>query len=119
MRQFIYSAGNMSYISGAIIFDVFRTFYFSVRCSWILAIILKAILWLIECYNLHYLLPCPDIRPGKSIIIFQDRVMINISCMLVIATIQAKISQILPKTSYFKLIGSTDQCFDFLDKIGK
>jgi hypothetical protein len=31
--------------------------------------------------------------------------MISISCMLVIATIQSKISQILPKTSYFKLIG--------------
>jgi len=35
---------------------------------------------------------------------FQDRIMISITCMLVIATIQSKIDRMLPKTSYFKMI---------------
>ncbi|XP_023336040.1 uncharacterized protein LOC111707216 [Eurytemora carolleeae] len=35
---------------------------------------------------------------------FTDRIMISITCMLVISTIQSKIDRITPKTSYFKMI---------------
>jgi len=35
---------------------------------------------------------------------FQDRIMITITCMLVVATMQASIGKMVPKTSYFKMI---------------
>jgi len=35
---------------------------------------------------------------------FQDRIMISITCMLIISTIQSSIDKMVPKTSYFKLV---------------
>ena len=35
---------------------------------------------------------------------FQDRIMISITCMLIISTIQSSIDKMVPKTSYFKMV---------------
>ena len=35
---------------------------------------------------------------------FQDRVMVSITCMLVIANVQSSINTMVPKTSYLKMI---------------
>ena len=34
----------------------------------------------------------------------QDRIMISITCMLIISTIQSSIDKMVPKTSYFKMV---------------
>ena len=39
-----------------------------------------------------------------QIIYLQDRIMISITCMLIISTIQSSIDKMVPKTSYFKLV---------------
>merc|ERR1719510_89535 len=35
---------------------------------------------------------------------FQDRVMVGITCMLVVANVQSSVGEMIPKTSYFKMI---------------
>merc|ERR1712045_1084685 len=35
---------------------------------------------------------------------FQDRIMISITCMLIISTIQSTIDKMVPKTSYLKMV---------------
>ena len=35
---------------------------------------------------------------------FKDRIMISITCMLIISTIQSSIDKMVPKTSYFKMV---------------
>ena len=37
-------------------------------------------------------------------IFLKDRIMISITCMLIISTIQSSIDKMVPKTSYFKLV---------------
>ena len=40
----------------------------------------------------------------KYIFFLKDRIMISITCMLIISTIQSSIDKMVPKTSYFKLV---------------
>ena len=39
-----------------------------------------------------------------KLLFIQDRVMISITCMLIISTIQSSIDKMVPKTSYFKMV---------------
>ena len=34
----------------------------------------------------------------------QDRIMVTITCMLVVANVQSSVGDMIPKTSYFKMI---------------
>ena len=39
-----------------------------------------------------------------SLCLCQDRIMVTITCMLVVANVQSSVGDMIPKTSYFKMI---------------
>ena len=50
-----------------------------------------------------------DPRSSPTILIWasllcQDRIMVTITCMLVVANVQSSVGDMIPKTSYFKMI---------------
>merc|ERR1719225_1639919 len=65
-----------------------RWFYHAV------SVFLQSVLLLVVAYTTFY----------YRIDNFQDRIMVAITCMLVVANVQSSVGEMIPKTSYFKMI---------------
>jgi len=65
-----------------------RWFYHAV------SVFLQSVLLLVVAYSTFY----------YRIDNFQDRIMVAITCMLVVANVQSSVGEMIPKTSYFKMI---------------